>query len=84
VAATVTTLKSMEVHFTPEQEAQLSRIASDRGADTEQVVKDAVLRLVEEDVQFRAGVRRGIEQADRGELMTHDDVKARIERLLQS
>ena len=73
----------MEVHFTPEQEAQLSRIASYRGADTEQVVIDAALRLVEEEMQFRAGVRRGIEQADRGELMDHSDVKARIERLLQ-
>jgi predicted transcriptional regulator len=73
----------MEVHFTPEQEAQLSRIANDRGADAEQLVKDAALRLVEEDMYFRAAVRRGIEQADRGELMNHSDVKARIERLLQ-
>jgi predicted transcriptional regulator len=73
----------MEVHFTPEQEAQLSRIATERGADGEQLVKDAALRLVEEDIHFRAAVRRGIEQADRGELMSHSDAKARIERLLQ-
>jgi predicted transcriptional regulator len=73
----------MEVHFTPEQEAQLSRIASHSGTDTERLVKDAALRLVEEDMRFRAGVRRGIEQADRGELVDHNDVKARIERLLQ-
>ncbi len=77
------TLKVMEVHFTPEQEAQLSRIASRSGADTEQLVKDAALRLVEEDRHFRAGVRRGIEEADRGELINHDYVKARIEGLLQ-
>jgi predicted transcriptional regulator len=69
----------MEVHFTADQEAQLSRIASRSGADAEQLVKDAGLRLVEEDRHFRAGVRRGVEQADRGELMRHDDVKARIE-----
>ena len=36
-----------------------------------------------EDMQFRASVHRGIEQADRGELMDHDDVKAQIERLLR-
>jgi predicted transcriptional regulator len=47
------------------------------------LVKDAALRLVEEDIDFRTGVRRGIEQANRGELMNHGDVKARIERLLQ-
>jgi predicted transcriptional regulator len=73
----------MEVNFRPEQVARLSRIANDMGANTEQLVKDAALRLVEDDEQFRAGVRRGIEQADRGELMNHSDVKSRIERLLQ-
>ena len=73
----------MEVHFTPEQEAQLSRIADRNGTDTEHLVKDAALRLLEEETHFRTGVRRGIAQADRGELVNHDDVKLRIERLLQ-
>jgi hypothetical protein len=35
----------MEVHFTPEQEAQLSQIATHAGADAERLVKDAALRL---------------------------------------
>ncbi len=82
-AAASSTLIAMEVHFTPEQEAQLGRIAGYSGTDTEKLVKDAALRVVEEDMHFRAGVRRGIEQADRGELMNHGDVKARIEHLLQ-
>ena len=72
----------MEVRFTPERESQLSQIAGHRGTDAERLVKDAALRLLEEDMRFRAGVRRGIEQADRGELVSHKDVKARIERLL--
>jgi len=72
----------MEVHFTPEQEAQLSAIANHAGIDTEQLVKDAALRLVEEDADFRAAVRRGIAQANRGELIEHDEVKARVKRLL--
>jgi predicted transcriptional regulator len=33
------------------------------------------LRLVEEDMHFRAGVRRGIEQAERGELVNHNELK---------
>jgi predicted transcriptional regulator len=41
------------------------------------------LRLVKEDAQFRAAVRRGIEQANRGELLEHGEVVARIERLLK-
>jgi predicted transcriptional regulator len=65
----------MEVHFTPEQEAQLSRIANATGTDAEQFVKNAMLRLVEEDLKFRAATQRGIEQADRGELLEHSEVK---------
>jgi predicted transcriptional regulator len=79
----ISTLKAMEVHFTPEQEAQLSQIARNNGTDTEHLVQDAALRLVEEDARLRAAVRRGIEQADRGELLDHNEVVARIERLLQ-
>src|SRR5437879_5217599 len=52
-------LKAMEVHFTPEQEAQLSEIATKAGTDPERLVKDATLRLLEEDVRFRAAVARG-------------------------
>jgi predicted transcriptional regulator len=73
----------MEVHFSPEQEAQLSQIANYNGTPAEQLVKEAALRLMEEDAEIRAGIQRGIEQADRGELIDHDEVVARFERLLQ-
>lgn len=36
----------MEVHFTPEQEAQLVQAAIDAGTDPERLVKDAALRLL--------------------------------------
>jgi len=74
----------MEVHFTPEQEALLSQIARYAGTDTERLVKDAVLRLLEEDTRFRAGVERGIAAAERGEFVGHKDVWANIEKILQS
>jgi len=74
----------MEVHFTPEQEAQLSQIASHAGTDTERLVKDAVVRLLEQDARFRAAVREGIAQADRGEFIEEAEMDARIERMLNS
>lgn len=37
------------MQFTPEQEAQLAQIASKAGTAPERLVKDAVLRLLEED-----------------------------------
>ncbi len=44
----------MEVHFTPEQEAQLAQIATSAGTDAERLVKDAALRLLEGDASFHA------------------------------
>jgi hypothetical protein len=37
----------MEVHFTPEQEAQLAQIATKAGTNAEQLVKRTVLRLIQ-------------------------------------
>jgi len=52
----------MEVHFTPEQEAQISRVASYVGTDAEGYV-DAALRLIN-DAAFRAAVLEDIARAD--------------------
>ena len=45
----------MEVNFTPEQEAQLAHLATQAGTDAEQLVKDTVLRPIEDD-NFRRPV----------------------------
>ena len=73
----------MEVHFTAEQEAQLSQVASHAGTDAEQLVKDAALRLLEQDARFRAAVRQGIAQADREEFIEEEEMEARIDRMLE-
>ena len=64
--------------------AQLSQIASHAGTDTERMVKDAALRLLEQDARFRAAVREGIAQADREEFIEEEEMDARIERMLNS
>jgi predicted transcriptional regulator len=74
----------MEVHLTPEQEALLSQIANHVGTDTERLVKDAVLRLLEQDARFREGVERGIAAADRGEFIEQEEVWANVEKILRS
>ena len=73
----------MEVQFTPEQEARILQIAAYNGTLAEQFVKQAVLRLVEEDEQFQADISEAIEQADRGQLIDHNEVKARLSKSLQ-
>jgi hypothetical protein len=44
----------MEVHFTPEQEAQIAQIATKAGTAPERLVKDVVLRVLGEDTPFSA------------------------------
>ncbi len=56
----------MEVRFTAEEEARLTRIATQEG-----------------DARFRAGVRKGIEQADRGEFIEEEEMDARVKRMFQ-
>jgi predicted transcriptional regulator len=77
-------MKAMEVHFTPEQEAQLAQIASKEGTVAERLVKEAALRLLEEDARFRAAVREGVAQADRGEFIEEEEMAARLEQMLRS
>ena len=73
----------MQVRFTPEEEARLLKIATQEGVDPEELVKDAALRLVEDDTLFRAGVSKGIEQADRGEFIEEKEMDERVKRMLQ-
>jgi len=74
----------MEVHFTPEEAAQLSKIAAHEGIGAEQLVKDAALHLLEDDASFRAAVQKGLEQADRGEFIDEEEMDARIKAMLGS
>jgi len=74
----------MEVHFSPDVETRLHEVASANGKDAEQLVKDTVSRMLENQARFIAGVQRGLEQADRGEFVEHKEVIDRVSRLFHS
>ena len=73
----------MEVHFTPDIETRLQQVALANGKDAEQLVKDTVARMLESQARFVAGVEQGIAAAERGELIDHEDVVKRINRLFE-
>jgi predicted transcriptional regulator len=73
----------MEVHFTPEQEAELAKIAGISGVDPEAFVRNAALRLLDE-AEFLAAVQKGIDEADRGEFIEEEEMDARVEKMLRS
>jgi predicted transcriptional regulator len=74
----------MEVNFTPHTEAQLKEFAARKGKDAAQVVEETVSGMLERQARFMEGVQRGIAAADRGDLMDHEEVVSRIDRLIES
>ncbi len=69
----------MNVQFTPEQQARLTRMAEAQGCPAEFLVKEAVDRFLTYDDWFSQEVDKGIAAADRGDLVEHQDVRSIIE-----
>jgi predicted transcriptional regulator len=74
----------MEVHFSPDVETRFQQVASANGKDAEQLVKDTVARMLENQARFIEGVNRGIQQADRREFVEHKEVLDRLDRLFNT
>jgi predicted transcriptional regulator len=72
----------MEVPLTPEQEAELEAIASREGRNADTLAHEILAVYLRREAQFVAAVKRGIASAERGDFVEHDEVLARIERLL--
>jgi len=74
----------MEVNLSPDKEARLRQLANRTGKDAEQVVEEAVDRMLEYDEHFLAAVEEGRASARRGDLLEHDEVVRRIEQMFRS
>jgi predicted transcriptional regulator len=48
------------------------------------LVTEDAMRLLQEEARFRATVREGIPQADRGEFIDEQEMDARLEQMLRS
>ncbi len=70
----------MKVNLTPELQAKLDRLAAQQGRDSESLVHEAVERLVGYDEWFIRQVEKGLAQIDRGEVLEHEEVAARMEK----
>jgi predicted transcriptional regulator len=74
----------MEVHLTPHQESRLNELATATGRGTEELVQEAVDRLIAYNNWFKEQVQVGLDQINRGELVEDEEVRAGIERMFQS
>jgi predicted transcriptional regulator len=74
----------MEVHFTPELQAKLERVAADNRRTADQYVQQLVEHYVEHDAWFHQKVTASLDQLDRGEFLTHEEVGVRLEKMFRS
>jgi predicted transcriptional regulator len=74
----------MEVDFTPEQENTTFPNRHPRRDRRRAIGEGAALRPMQEEARFRAAVRRGIAQVDRGEFIEEEEMDAGLEQMLRS
>jgi predicted transcriptional regulator len=72
----------MEINLTPELQAKLDEVAAQQGRDAQSLVQEAVQRLLDYDQWFVREVEKGLAQIESGEVLEHDEVGARLEKLL--
>ncbi len=70
----------MEVHLNAELQAKVERAAAENQSEPADYVQRLVENYVEHDAWFRQQVKKGLEQLDRGEFLTHEEMAARIEK----
>ena len=78
------TLKAMEVLLPENQEAQLNDLALRTGRGTDDLVQEAVTRLLAHSEWSQEQVQIGIDQIARGEFIEEEEMDARIKRMLES
>lgn len=71
----------MEVHLSPELQSKVEQAAAENSSGAEEYVKQLVEHYLEHDAWFRQQVKKGLDQLDRGESLSHEEVGARIARM---
>ena len=72
----------MDVSLDPTVQEKLVRLAAERGRDAEALAREAIERFVDYHEWFVNEVDKGLAQIARGEVLTHEEVGARLEKSL--
>jgi predicted transcriptional regulator len=74
----------MEVRLNPEPRARVDRAARENNCGPAEYVQQLVEHYVDHDVWFKEQVKKGLDQLDRGESLTHEEMGARIAKMFRS
>jgi predicted transcriptional regulator len=75
--------KAMEVHFAPELQAKLDRVAAENRRGADEYVQQLVENYLDHDAWFRQKVSASLDKLDGGESVSHEDVGARLQQIFQ-
>lgn len=70
----------MEIPLTPDLQAKLARLASEQGRASEALAVEAIERMVNYDEWFLREVDKGLEEAERGHLIDHSEIRKMIDK----
>ena len=73
---------AIETPIDPSLRSTLDALAAERGLSSEDYAAEALRRVVESDQDFRAFIQEGIDAAERGELVPHEDVMAQLDAMM--
>ncbi len=73
----------MDVHLPERQSAELAGLAARTGRSEQELLAEAVDRMVADQRWFDAQVQVGIDQIARGEFLEEDEMEARVARMMR-
>jgi predicted transcriptional regulator len=74
----------MQIHLTPERELTLAQIAAHEGTSLHTLMKAAAMRLLNDEAGLPAAVQEGVAEGNSSELVSLEDVRANVGRVLRS
>jgi predicted transcriptional regulator len=73
----------MEIQLTEQEQAKLRDLAQRTGRNPEDVLREAINSLLQQEIEFVEAVEKGLASLDRGEYITHEEVTSRIDKLFR-
>ena len=74
----------MNIELPADKEQKLVQLAASLHTDPSTMLAKAVDRMLEDDEKFRAAVQVGLDQLERGETFSHEEVRAYLDDFLKS
>jgi len=74
----------MKIQLNPDQEARLSELAARNGRKTDDLVREAVDRFLDDETRFAEAIKLGLAAAENGNFVASEEVWAGVERALKS